>query len=111
MGKIKCPIHDEQLAGPVSKDLRTAILAKQLNNETIIRLLLIDLEEPSITFPVLIYEHEYEILKAEVVENNQITIDQIDTLFKPVCTQCTREFYANNALSPEKREMYLKILE
>ncbi len=112
MGKIQCPIHGEQIAGPTSVELNKAMLSGQLNDgKIVVFLTLIDLDDPVIEFPLLVFEHEYELLKERTKATSQLSLDELSSLIMITCGECMTDYYTKNGLYPEKKELRLRIID
>ncbi|MDX2067817.1 MAG: hypothetical protein SFV55_05285 [Haliscomenobacter sp.] len=112
MGKIKCPVHGDQIAGPVSIELNHAMTQKTPNNqEEVILLNLIDSNEPIIQFSVLIFEHEFVLLLEKTLLNDGLSIDEINELFIVTCGQCINDYRQKNDLVFSERNFHLNIFE
>lgn len=112
MGKILCPIHGEQIAGPTSIEVNKAMLSGQLNDgKIVVFLMLIDLDDPIIEFPLLVFEHEYELLKERIKATNELSLDELNSLHRITCGECITHYYIKNGLHPEKKELRLRIID
>lgn len=112
MGNIKCPIHGEQIAGSTSVEVNKAMLSGQLNDgKRVFFLKLIDLDDPVIEFPMLFFEHEYELLKESTKASNQLSLDELNSLHRITCGKCITDYFTKNGLLPEKEELRLRIIE
>lgn len=112
MGNIKCPVHGDQIAGPVSIELNHAMIQKTPNKEEkVILLNLIDSNEPIIKFPVLIFEHEFALLLEKTLLNDGLSIDEINELFRVTCGECINDYRQKNGLVFSERNFHLNIFE